>query len=78
MATDSELLRFTEGVCAGPSREWPWQRLREQFFEADSEQASLKKLDDWARENGVAIHWRQQAPSGQRVVELVRAPAKPG
>jgi hypothetical protein len=41
----------------------------------------MQKLDAWARENGVAIHWRQdEARSGQqiptRVVELVAAPAK--
>jgi hypothetical protein len=80
-ALDSELIHFTEGVRNDHSREWPWEILRDKHFEAHSEQASMQKLDAWARENGVAIHWRQdEARSGQqiptRVVELVAAPAK--
>lgn len=52
-STDN-LLRF---VLAG-TLEWPWLLLRETYFPAKDEKASVGKLDAWVKKNGLAYDWR--------------------
>ena len=48
------LQRFTQAVVAGRAKApWPWAELRARHFRADTDEASQKKLAQWAKENGI-------------------------
>jgi hypothetical protein len=50
------LQRLTDLARAGNARTWPWRELRSEHFPAETDEASQRKLAEWARKNG--IEWR--------------------
>ncbi len=52
------LQRLTDRVRAGKASPWPWPRLRSEHFPAETDEASQRKLAEWARKNG--IEWKLQ------------------
>jgi hypothetical protein len=56
-ATDA-LQRLTSLARAGNAGSWSWEQLRSEHFPARTDEASQRKLAEWARRNGV--DWRLQ------------------
>lgn len=57
-AAAAALQRLTNLARAGTAGSWPWAQLRSQHFPARTDEASQRKLAEWARKNGV--DWRLQ------------------
>jgi hypothetical protein len=56
-ATDA-LQRLTSLARAGNAGSWSWEQLRSEHFPARTDEASQRKLAEWARKNGV--DWKLQ------------------
>ena len=55
---DAGLQRLTNLIHAGKASPWPWPRLRSEHFPAETDEASQRKLAEWAMKNG--IEWKLQ------------------
>jgi hypothetical protein len=56
--TPGGLQRLTDLARAGNARAWPWDELRSRHFRAPTDEASQRKLAEWARKNDIV--WNLQ------------------
>jgi hypothetical protein len=58
VGSKSALDALAKEIKSGKHVEWPWALLRDTHFPAQSEGASVAKLDAWVRKNGIAYDFR--------------------
>ena len=54
------LQRLTDLARAGNAKVWPWRELRSAHFPAETDEASQRKLAEWARKNDIEWHLRPE------------------
>ena len=52
--------RLTDLARTGNARTWPWRELRSEHFPAETDEASQRKLAEWARKNNIEWHLRPE------------------